>query len=215
MTWFLAFLLAVIAFAAAALLFKAPRSGWEAIGAALLLGIAGYGMQANPDLSGAPKPAAQQLADDPAALVDARNGIDDADGLPSNRWIVIADGFARNGQFANASAVLLGAVRENPDDGEAWLSMGNALVAHADGLLTPASLNAFQHAADADPEHPGPPFFLGMALAQTGRYGEAKSLWTELLERSPEDAPWRADLENRLATLEQYISQQGASAQGR
>lgn len=215
MTWFLAFLLAVIAFVAAAWLFKAPRSGWEAIGAALLLGIAGYGMQASPGLSGASKPAAQQLADDPAALVDARNGIDDAEGLPSNRWILIADGFARNGQFANASAVLLGAVRDNPDDGEAWLSMGNALVAHADGLLTPASLYALQRAADADPDHPGPPFFLGMALAQTGRFGEAKAIWTELLGRSPPDAPWREDLENRLATLDQYISQNGGPVQGR
>lgn len=211
MTWFLAILLALVAFAVTVKLSKAPRQGWEAIGAALLLGIAGYGLQASPGLPGAPKAPAQEIAEDPAALVEARGDLSDR-GIPTtNRWVVIADAMARNGQFANAAQVLLGAVEDNPDDGEAWLAMANALVAHADGLLTPASLYAYRKAGQVAPDSPGPPFFMGLALAQSGRLAEARSLWTQLLERSPKDAAWRDDLEQRLEQLDRIMDAQNGA----
>ena len=215
MTWFFAFALAVIAFIVAIVALKMPRSGWEPLGAALLLGIAGYGLQASPGLGGAPKEPAQTIADDPAAMVNGRADLSEKGIPPSNRWVVIADGMARNGQYANAASVLLGAVEEDPDNGEAWLAMANALVAHADGQLTPASLYAFRNATDADPDNPGGPFFLGLALAQSGRFDEAKALWSELLERSAEDAPWREDLENRLKSLDEFIAGQPRGQMGR
>jgi cytochrome c-type biogenesis protein CcmH len=209
MIWLLVLLLAVVAFCALAFVLKAPRKGWEAIGAALLLGIAGYGLQGKPSVAGAPKPPAQTIADDPAALVKARQGLSGQQGVASDQWLVVADALARNGQYANAASVLLGAVEKNPRNGEAWLAMANALVSHADGQLTPASLYAFQQASTASPENPGPPFFLGLALAQSGRLAEARSLWAELLKRSPPDAPWRADLEERLAKLDEFIATRG------
>lgn len=210
MTWLMVVVLAIAAFLLMAFLLKAPRSGWETIGAALFLGIAGYGLQASPGLSGAPKAAEQNVADDPAALVEARGKVKRGELGPRNNWVVVADGLARNGQFANAANILLAAVEDDPKDSEAWLALGNALVAHADGLLTPPSLYAYRKASQADPDDPGPPFFLGLALARSGKLGEARALWTQLLERSPEDAPWRADLESRLQQLDDFI----ANAQG-
>lgn len=209
MTWVLAFLLAAIAFCAMAFVFKAPRAGWEVIGAALLLGIAGYGLQATPGLPGAPKPPAESVAADRGALVEARQSLE-GKGAPisGNRLLVIADGLARNGQYANAATLLLGAVEKEPNNGEAWLAMANALVSHADGRLSPASLYAFRKAAAADPDHPGPPFFLGLAMAQSGRFTEARALWAKLLDNTPPDAPWRADLESRLNRLDQFIAGQ-------
>lgn len=215
MTWVLAFLLALLAFGVLALLLKAPRKGWEAIGAALLLGIAGYGLQGNPSLAGAPKPPAQTIADNPAALVEARKSLSGQEGQPSDNWIVVGDAFARNGQYANAASVLLGAVEKDPRNGEAWLAMANALVSHADGQLTPASLYAFQRAATAAPDNPGPPFFLGLALAQSGRLAEARQLWGELLQRSPPDAPWRSDLEMRIGRLDEFIAARAQAPQAR
>lgn len=205
MTWVIAFILALSAFIFAAFVLKAPRRGWEVIGAALFLGIAGYGWQASPGLAGAPKPAAQKLLSDPARIVEARGDLSKRGIPPNNQWVVIADGMARNGQFANAAQVLLGAVEDDPGNAEAWLAMGNALVAHADGLLTPASLYAYRKAEQAAPDDPGPPFFLGMALAQSGRFDEAKALWTQLMDRTAQDAPWRKDLEGRLLQLDQLI----------
>lgn len=208
MTWVLVILLAVAVFAVIALVMKTPRGGREALAATLVAGLAGYAFHAHPDLAGAPKPPAQQVSGDPAALVAARRDLDNQQGLPGDKWLVIGDGLARKGQFADAAGVMLGAVEANPKNGEAWLAIANALVAHADGILTPASLFAFEQAIHAEPAHPGPPFFLGLALAQSGRFGEARNVWAELLKRTPEDAPWRADLQSRLARLEALMAQQ-------
>ena len=209
MTWVLALLLALIAFCAMAFVLKAPRAGWEVIGAALLLGVAGYGLQATPGLPGAPKPAAETVSADRGALVEARRSLE-GKGAPigGNRLLVIADGMARNGQYANAATILLGAVEKEPNNGEAWLAMANALVSHADGMLSPAALYAFRRAELVDPNHPGPPFFLGLAMAQSGRFDEARAIWAKLLANAPPDAPWRADLESRLERLDQFIAGQ-------
>lgn len=210
MIWVLAGGFAVVVFLVIAFALKAPRSGYEAVAAALLLGIAGYALQASPGLPAAPKPAMQKVAGDAAALVEARQSLDGKPGPAGDNFLIIGDALARNGRFADAAGVMLGAVRKNPKDGEAWLAIANALVSHADGQLTPASLYAFQRAADVDSENPGPPFFLGMALAQSGRFAEARGLWAALLERSPADAPWREDLTQRLQQLDEFIAQQQA-----
>lgn len=211
MSWALAILTALVAFALAVLL-RAPRRGWEAIGAALLLGIAGYAFQASPGLPGAPKNAPEQAAKSGAAMVQARQQLAQAQAQASgqglNRWLVIGDALARNGQYGDAAGVILGAVENDPKNADAWLAMANALVGHAEGNLTPAALYAYGRAAQADPAHPGPPFFLGLALAQSGKLAEARGLWAELLARSPKDAPWRGDLAERLQRLDAFIAMQ-------
>lgn len=208
MSWILAGLLALTAFLVMAFLLKAPRVGWEAIAAALVVGIAGYALQANPGLAGAPREGPQAPSGDPAALVKARQSLDGKAGLPAGQWLVVGDALARNGQYADAAGVLLGAVRHDSKNADAWLALANALVSHADGTISPASLFAFQKAMNAAPEHPGPPFFLGLALAQSGRFAEARGLWGGLLARSAADAPWRADLEDKLRRLDALIAQQ-------
>lgn len=205
MTWLAVCLLATAAFVALVLWLKVARGRWTLLGATLLLGLAGYATQARPGLPGAPRPVAQQLDLDPGASIAVRGLLDESDIPPSNQWIVIADAMTRNGQHADAAKMLLGALDTNPKDAQAWLALGNALVAHTDGLLTPASLHAYQRAASASPDSPGPPYFLGLALAQSGRYVEARSIWAGLLERSPGDAPWRSMLEQQLARLDLLI----------
>jgi cytochrome c-type biogenesis protein CcmH len=207
MTWVYAALLAASAFAAIAFLFKAPRRGWEAVGAALLLGLAGYALQGRPNLPAAPKPPASSLSDG-SGLVEARKAMAGEDAPLGSSWLVIADAMTRNGQYGTAAGVLLGAVEKNPKDGEAWLALANSLVGHAEGNLSPAALLAYQKAAEATPDHPGPPFFLGLALAQNGRLGEARTLWADLLKRSPANAPWRDDLAERLGRLDAFIAEQ-------
>jgi len=214
MSLIVALLLALVAFVVMAFVLKSPRHARTAIAAALLVGLAGYAMQANPDIPGAPKESVEPAAIDPAAVVAERQAMSGRPGIPDNKWMVIGDALARNGQFADAAAMMLGAVRKDSGNAEAWLSLGNALVAHAEGLLTPAALYAYQQAATAEPDHPGPPFFLGLALAQSGRFGEARQLWMELLARAPDGAPWREDLQFRLNRLDALIAQQQAAGQG-
>lgn len=210
MGWMIALGLALAAFAALVLAFKAPRRGWEAIGAALLLGIAGFAWQARPAQPGAPKEAQLAQRKDAAALVAARQELARQSGQTPNSWMVIADAFARNGQFGDAAGVVLGAVEKDPANADAWLALANNLVGHAEGNLTPAARYAYARALQADPAHPGPAFFMGLALASNGKLDEGRAMWAALLAGAPKDAPWRADLEARLARLDAFIAAQAA-----
>ena len=211
MIWVFVLGLALAAFALAAFILKAPRGGWEAIAAALFVGIAGYALQGAPNQPGSPTKAAESSGQNGAALVAARQAMAGGQ-IQGQRLLIIADGLARQGQFGDAAGVLRGAVAANPRDGEAWLALANALVGHAGGTLSPAALMAFQRAADAAPDNPGPPFFLGLALAQSGQLAEARRIWAELVARSPASAPWRADLTQRLSALDAVIARQSAAA---
>lgn len=214
MTWAMVVALALGTFFVLAFVLKVPRRGWEALGSALLLGIAGFALQARPNQPGAPKLPATAEIKGGAELVVARQALAADPSAPPTSWITIADAFARNGQYSDAASVLLGAVEKDPNNADAWLAMGNALIAHADGQITPAALQAYSRAARADPAHPGPAFFLGLALAQNGRLEEARGLWADLLARSPLDAPWRGDLAERLARLDAFMAAQGQAGAG-
>jgi len=213
MSWIWAVVLAGLALVVILLLLRwqgQPRAGWEAIAAALLLGIAGYGLQGRPGLAGAPKQPVERTADDSQALVAARKAIDGKPAAPGSNWVVTAEAFARRGQYADAVGLLQLAVEKNPRDFDAWLAMADGLVRHADGTLSPAALLAFRKAAELEPQHPGPPLLLGLAMAQSGRFEEARAIWTELLAKTPADAPWRADLTNNLNRLGMIIARQNA-----
>lgn len=210
MTWLLVVLLALAAFAALAWLLKTPRAGWEAIGAALAVGLAGFAFQASSAQPGAPKQAAERHDQSGEALIDARKALSANPGQV-NTWMIISDAMSRRGQFGDAASVALGAVEKDPRNADAWLSIANNLTAHADGALTPAALYAYRRAAAADPQHPGPYFFLGLALAQNGKLAEGRALWADLLARAPADAPWRADLATRLKDLDKFIAKQSAA----
>ncbi len=216
--WVIVIGLALAVFAALAWLFKTPRQGWEVIGAAVLLGIAGFAMQARPMQPGAPKAADEAMNGGGEALVKARQQLANQANPAANQWLLIGDALARNGQFGDAAGVVLGAVEKDPRNADAWLALANDLTAHAQGNLTPASLYSYQRAMQADPRHPGPPFFMGLAMAQAGRLNEARKLWADLLARSPAGAPWRGDLAARLNRLDMIIAmrqrQQQQAAQG-
>jgi len=200
-------LLAGAAFAFAALALRLPRTGWTLLGAALLFGLAGYALQGSPGQAGAPKAATTDTSEG-TALVEARRAIYGP--APPSRFVTVADGFARRGQYADAAGILNSSLAQTPDDPEAWLALANAITEHAGGQLTPAAMFAYERAERADPGQPGPGFFLGVALIRNGRLQQARSIWAGMLAAAPADAPWRAGLEERLARLDQLIAQSGA-----
>jgi len=212
MTWVLAIALALAGFAVAALPFRVARSGWTTIAAALALGLAGYALQASPGLRGAPAAPAAKAGEAGWALVDERREMFASGDRSTSDRLIIADGFARQGQYADAAVILRGAVTGNPRDPEAWLALGNALVEHAGGALTEPALLAYRRAAELDPGGTGPGYFLGLALIRQGRLGEARVLWRSTLAAAPEDAPGREVLTLRLDRLETLLSQPGGPA---
>lgn len=208
MTWVLILLIAAIVFVLLAFVLKMPRAGWELSGAALLVGIAGYALQGHPGAPGAPKAPIENKRAADEALVKQRQQMGDQF-AQGQSWMILADGLARQGQYGAAAEVLRKGTQQFPQDADLWVSLGNALVGHSDGIITPAAQFAFQKAAAIAPDHPGPPFFMGLALAQSGRLADARAMWAELLRRSPADAPYRADLSERIQRIDSML---GATA---
>lgn len=177
-----------------------PRASLEPLGAALLLGLAGYALQGSPAQPGNPVLARADKAEVDEEAILQRNKMGERFG-GAGGWLVAADGAMRAGLTRSGVTFIKSGLREYPDSPDLWVGLGNALVVHADGMVSPAAQYAFERAATLSPEHPGPPFFLGLALAQAGQIEPARELWLDLLARTPEDAPWRADLEARLAEI--------------
>lgn len=214
MTWAFVIGLAVIVAGVLIFVLKVPRGAREAVGSAVLLGVAGYFAQGSPGLAGAPKDASEPSSADPAVLVEGRSKVTNS-GIPTgNRWIVISDGLARNGRYADAAEVLRGAIEDDPKNAEAWLALANALVAHADNTLTPPALYAYRRAIQAEPDAPGARFFLGLAYAREGRLAEARQLWLEVVKNAPEDAPWRLPLAKQLMQLDEAMDAKPAGDGG-
>ena len=196
-------IIALLALATAFALWKwggLPRAAWEPVGAALCIGLAGYALMGSPGLPGSPTRAAADLPEIDEEAIRQRNAMGQRFG-DAAAWLMAADGAMRAGLKQSAVTFIKSGLREHPNDPDLWVGLGNALVVHGDGLVSPAAQFAFQRAAQLSPEHPGPPFFMGLALAQSGQVDRARAIWQELLARTPPDAPWRADLEARLAQL--------------
>ncbi|MEZ5679898.1 MAG: tetratricopeptide repeat protein [Erythrobacter sp.] len=205
MSWLPIIALSALVFVAAVYLLKLPRNLWMLFAAALLFGLAGYAMQGSPGQASAPAAGQRALQSQTGELlVEARREFYPDTALPS-RFVITADAFARRGQFDQAASFLRNAVLANPNDGEAWLALGNALVEHADGQLTAAALFAYSRAEEIQPANPAPTYFLGLAMLRAGQPGRTRALWTELLDNAPEDAEWRPALEARLQRLDTLL----------
>ncbi len=172
----------------------------ELVGAALLIGIAGYALQGSPTQSGSPVEGATAPEKVSVKEMVAQRALRTSYGDEA-AWLDMSNAYLRSGATEGAAQILQGAIAKNPKSADLWVGLGNALVAHGGGAISPAAEFAFQRAAALSPEHPGPPFFLGLALVQQGKNTEAGQVWRGLLARTPEGAPWRADLEGRLAAI--------------
>lgn len=204
MMWILLLLVALAIFLVMAFLLKLPRIGWELTGTALLVGIAGYALQGHPGQAGAPKEPVESAKTADEAMIKQRQDMSAGPGGGQN-WLVTADGFSRNGQYGTAAQLLSRAVKENPENPDLWIALGVALVEHSNGMISPAATFAFQKAADINPEHPGPPFFFGQALAQSGRLPEARQVWSELLARTPKESPLHDELQSRVSRIDAML----------
>jgi cytochrome c-type biogenesis protein CcmH len=190
-------------------LWKFAKFGSSAVqftAATLLLGVAGYAMMGSPSRPGAPVDTPEDVTDEAVpesiqkiALSSAREG--------SNPDLALADALMQAGRSRAAAGVIKKAIEKSPNDADLWVGLGNALFVHGGAQMNPASQLAFERAAQIAPNHPGPPFFLGYSLARSGKIDEAGEVWRGLLSRAPKDAPWRADLEQRLAEIGQSPSQ--------
>lgn len=205
MSWIAILLVAVAAFAFTAFVLKLPRQSWTMFAAVLVFGLAGYAWQGSTTQPGSPKAAQTGQIRSGDAMVDARLALFDDEGMKAP-YITTADAFARRGQFSRSAALLRSGVTANPQHFEGWLALGMTLVEHAEGNVTPAARNAFDRASAIQPQNPVPALFLGTAYLASRDVREARAVWGELLLNTPEDAPWKADLERRVEALDRMLA---------
>lgn len=200
--WLAILLLALLTLAGLWRFVGRDPGAFQFVGAALLLALAGYAWQGRPGLAGAPKPPAARQAVPDSAFADLRS---DLMGRFNNAaaWLNVAESYQRGGDTQSGVDIIRSALRQSPRNADLWVGLGNALVLHADGLMTPAAELAFNRAAQIAPDHPGPRFFYGLALAQGGRYDEAEQSWRALLASAPPTATWRGAIEQQLEALAQ------------
>lgn len=217
MTWLIAVLAAAAAFALAVLVFRLPRGTWTSLAAAPVFGLAGYTLQASPAIPGAPKDAVAETYTDEWEMVPSRQLLVAGDGKSTDPTMITADAFARQGQFEDAAAFYRTIAVRNPQDFEAWLALGNALVEQADGQLTQASVYAYRQANLLRPDSPAPGYFLGLSLVRQGRMMEARGVWREALDgmaAAPADGSGndsaRAFMADRVDRLDSMLQQMGA-----
>ncbi|MHA6722622.1 tetratricopeptide repeat protein [Sphingomonas sp. RS2018] len=203
MGWvFLAILAAGAFFGARAL--GLPRHLGTFVLAALTLGAAGYALQARPGLPASPaQPSAEAVTVDPGLSelrLDMFGRHTQAESL-----FFASDALIRSGSPKSAVALLLGGVNRYPTDPAIWTGLGGAYVASDGGVVSPAARLAFGRAMQLAPEHPAPPFFLGVALVKAGEFREARALWERAFRLSP-DLAFRAQINERLALLERFLA---------
>lgn len=202
MGWVIVIAMVVLVGGALGWFFRADKAALQFLGATLLVALAGYAWQGRPAMPGAPKapPERRPVAEsDFATIRQQMLGRFDR----ASAWLTMADGYQRAGDTLGAVQIIQSGLRDSPNDADLWVGLGNALVLHANMMMTPAAQFAFQRAAEIAPEHPAPRFFYGLALAQGERYDEAEQIWRQLLADAPADAQYRTMITERLDALQQ------------
>ncbi|WP_435417940.1 cytochrome C biogenesis protein [Parerythrobacter aurantius] len=211
--WIGAIIIGMCALAAGALLLRAQRSLWTLLAAVIVFGLAGYAWQGSPGYASAPAARSAQSGGGNTGLVDARREFFSPSDLPDN-FVVFADGFARKGDFGRAARILQGVVAKNPEDGEAWLALGVALVEHADGVVTKPAAFALEQARAKLPGNPGPAFFSGVNALRAGNAPEARRQWVAGLQASTPEAEGREFVAERVLALDQLFAAMARQQQG-
>lgn len=210
MGWGIVFVLAAITALGLLLFGRLPRKLWELTGAALLIGVAGYAWQGSPGLRGTPRDPAKLASRFDEDLAKMRRSFGGEYG-EAGSWLTLSDGFARQGKTREAANVLLSGLRSRPDDAALWVGMGNALVAYGDGMLSPAAEYSYKKAMQLAPKSGAAPYFYGLALAQSGQYQDARTVWQALSDQLPEEAPLHAQLARNLALIDRILAGQSSS----
>jgi cytochrome c-type biogenesis protein CcmH/NrfG len=203
MGWIQMVVLAAILFGALWRFARLPSGALLLVGAAMLIAMAGYGWQARPGLIGSPYVERRTAAQDDSAFALLRGDLMGRFGR-DQQVLDFADAMHRMDRDGWAVRALLTAIRANPKSSILWTGLGNALTLAAKGNVTPPARFAFDRAAQLAPAAPGPPFFLGLALIQSGNLDDGADLWRDLLARTPPGVSWREDVAIRLAIVDRF-----------
>src|SRR4051794_30295500 len=117
-------------------------------------------------------------------------------------WELIAPVYLRLGRADDAVKARRNALAFNGENSERFASLGEALVAASNGVITAEAKSTFERAVALDGENVKARYFLGVAAEQDGRPSDAAAIWRAMLAGAPADAPWVEFVRDELARVE-------------
>jgi cytochrome c-type biogenesis protein CcmH/NrfG len=157
----------------------------------------GYALQGRPS---APSSPGKPLAGSEVAatqLVDVRADMDQSFG-EAKRWLITADSFAKQGEYALAASYIQSGLRNDPKNADLWSALGLQLMLASDGQLSAPAELAFDKARAIRPSYPAPYYFVGLARMLSGDLDGAILLWEKTLSLATPNAKWKDVLESQL-----------------
>ncbi len=116
-------------------------------------------------------------------------------------WAILAPIYLRIGRVDDAINAYRKALELLGDDVDRLIGLGEALTIKANGQVTEEALALFEKAGTIEPSDMRPPLMKARALLQAGKRDDAINVLQIILNTSPEDAQWRADIEQTIANL--------------
>ena len=125
-------------------------------------------------------------------------------------WAILGRTRLRAGLYQESAEAFQRSIDLNVDNVGVRSELAEAMVYAAGGQVPPAALDHFKAALEVAPNEPRARYYLGLALAQEGEADAAIEGWTQLLDVSPSDAPWRAQV---VSAIESVLTSEGRSAE--
>jgi len=179
---------------------RLPRKLWELCAAFLVLGLVGYAFQGSPGLKAAPQ--AEPMRDNAAAaqLIEMRAQMA-ATFAGSKRWTILADSFARQGNYKLAMAVTGQGLKQQPKNADLWAAQGVYAMLANNGRIGAPSALAFTKAREFNANLAAPDYFEGLNALVDGRLLDALRKWDAALKLAPKDSAWAAVVRHQRASL--------------
>ena len=122
-------------------------------------------------------------------------------------WEVLAPVYMQLGRYDDAARARRNAVAYNGATAAREADLGEALVAAAQGIVTPEAKQAFERAVALDAREARARYFLGLSAKQDGRTAEAAAIWRDLLASAPAGVAWAEFVRDELARIEPGVRQ--------
>lgn len=187
------------------LLFAPMRTRlWPTVAAAVVLALAGYAWQGRPGVSSAPAQVSQQQRVAADTVLKMRANMDASYGA-GKQWLILADSYARRGNYSYAAAAINGALKRYPRDGDLWAGLGTILYLAGENRMSQPAAMAFANARKFNPANRAPDYFDGLTSLLEGRPLDTIAKWQQMVDNAPDKAVWKPRLESQLNQLKAIV----------
>ena len=209
--WIVLGLLSVLSLLVLTWFVRSSKGLWQIAAAAVLLGMTGYALQGRPSVPSSPAKSLAANEIGATQLIDIRADMDQSFG-GAKRWLVTADSFAKQGDYASAASYIQSGLRSDPKNPDLWSALGLQLMLASEGQMSPPAQLAFDKVLAIQPNHPAPFYFAGLARIISGDLNGGVLLWEKTLSLATPNAKWKVGIETQIQAAKE-LQEESAQTQ--